>query len=148
MQDFTRILAWQKAQAQANNVRILCIRHRKNGYGDLSEQMRKSASSVASNISEGAACKTNAEFAKFLHDALESNGETKRHLMESRDTCFLPARLANKLIDRNNEVGRLPSSFTRSVETELDEKEREESRKRRLEHARQRELDKHRRGEI
>ena len=132
MQDFTRILAWQKAQAVANNVRVLCVRHRKSGYGDLSEQMRRSASSVPSNISEGAGCKTNAEFAKYLHDALKSNGETKKHLLEARDTEFFPRPLANKLIERNSEVARVLTGFTARVESELDERVRAERKARKL----------------
>lgn len=122
MQDHTKIDTWQKGIALSSDIRKLCIRHGRRGYGDLSEQLRKSASSVPSNIAEGAGALTNREFYKFLRDALKSNTETDNHLREARETGFLPARTADELLRRNTEVRKMLTAFMQSVSRQVDDR--------------------------
>ena len=115
MQDYTKLLVWQKGHKLAVEIRMLCIRNPKRGFGDLSEQIRKSSSSVSANISEGCGAASNVEFLQFLRDARKSNLETGNHLRQARDTGYFDRRRASALLERNDEIGRMLSGLMRRV---------------------------------
>ncbi|MEW6544654.1 MAG: four helix bundle protein [Nitrospirota bacterium] len=55
----------------------------------LTDQMRRAAVSIPSNIAEGAARKSKKEFAQFIHTARGSLGELDTHLELARRPGFL-----------------------------------------------------------
>ena len=85
------LIAWQKAVALATKVyaatRLLPADER---WG-LCSQMRRAAVSIPSNIAEGAARKSRAEFLQLLHVARSSLAELETQMMIAVRQNFLPA---------------------------------------------------------
>ena len=79
---------WKKAIALAKSVYDLtkCL-PKEETYG-LSDQMKRSAVSIASNIAEGAARQTDKEFIQFLYISLGSASELDTQLEICRAVAF------------------------------------------------------------
>ena len=55
----------------------------------LTNQMRRAAVSISSNIAEGAARQTNKEFTQFLYIALGSNSELETQLLLAKEIGYI-----------------------------------------------------------
>jgi len=84
---------------------------------NLTQQLRKAATSVPLNIAEGSGCVSDGEFARFLSYSYRSLKETI--------TCFelilrlfpkLPIEMINKLIDEGNQIARMTHSFMQKLD--------------------------------
>ena len=75
-------------------------------YG-LTNQMRRAAVSIPSNIAEGAARKSNKEFIQFLHIALGSTVEIETQLIISKNLKFIDDESFIELDKERNEIGRM-----------------------------------------
>ena len=75
-------------------------------YG-LTNQMRRAAVSIPSNIAEGAARKSNKEFIQFLHIALGSTVEIETQLIISKNLKFIDDESLIELDKERNEIGRM-----------------------------------------
>jgi four helix bundle protein len=100
MQDFRNLAVWQKAHSLTLDVyRVTESFPRREMFG-LTNQVRRSSSSVSANIAEGC-CRNQLEFARFIQIALGSASETQYHLLLAHDLGFLRsedyARLAPQL---------------------------------------------------
>ena len=75
-------------------------------YG-LTNQMRRAAISVPSNIAEGSARKSNKEFIQFLHIALGSCVEIETQLIISNNLKFMNDESFLELDKERDEIGRM-----------------------------------------
>ena len=75
-------------------------------YG-LTNQLRRAAVSIPSNIAEGAARKSNKEFIQFLHIALGSTVEIETQLIISKNLKFMNDELFLELDKERNDIGRM-----------------------------------------
>ena len=83
------LLVWQKAHQLVLEVyKKTCSFPDKERFG-LSQQVRRSAASVAANIVEGKSRKTDKEFASFLYNSRGSLEETRYHLLLAKDLEYL-----------------------------------------------------------
>ena len=86
---YQQLTVWQAAMALAEDVyRITGDFPREERFG-LSQQMRRAAVSVASNISEGAGRGTDKEFVRFLLIARGSLQELETQLCLARRLAFI-----------------------------------------------------------
>lgn len=83
-------------------------------YG-LASQMRRSAVSIPSNISEGAARKSTKEYLQFLHIALGSASELDVQLIISRNLAYIDEPKFTKLSEEREEVSMMLSGLIRSL---------------------------------
>jgi len=83
-------------------------------YG-LTNQIRRSASSVATNIVEGFKRMSRKDQAHFLNIAESSLEETKYHLLLSRDLGYLAQSRYDELIEMSEEIGRMLFAFKRAI---------------------------------
>jgi four helix bundle protein len=107
------LVVWQKAISLAGKVyaatRSLPSEER---YG-LNQQLRRSAVSIATNIAEGSARKSRAEFLQFLHIARGSVSEIETQVMIAIGQGYFEA--TTELPDEVAEVGRLLNGLIRSL---------------------------------
>ena len=83
MHDFQNLKIWQKAMDVAEQAYILSSEFPKEEKYGLTSQIRRSAVSIPSNISEGAGRNTNGEFRNFLGIASGSSNELFTQLILS-----------------------------------------------------------------
>ena len=89
MQDFRRLLVWEKARAAAAEVYRVTGRIPRTSNADLINQMRRAALSIPANIAEGSSRATDRDFARFLQIALASASELECHLQFSADVGLI-----------------------------------------------------------
>ena len=75
-------------------------------YG-LTNQMRRAAVSIPSNIAEGAARKSNKEYIQFLYIALGSAAELETQLLASKNLNFIDDKSFDLLVKERDEIGRM-----------------------------------------
>jgi four helix bundle protein len=85
MQDFKRIMAWQRAHALAIELHKLARNFSRAGHGNLRAQLTRAADSIATNIVEGCGASTKKELGRFLDIAIKSANETEHHVLSARD---------------------------------------------------------------
>jgi four helix bundle protein len=115
MRDFKELKVWEKAHRCVLDV----YRHThdfpaKEQFG-LTAHLRKSATSVPSNIAEGCGRGGEKELAQFLRIAGGSASETEYQLLLARDLGYLEDGLHQQLDTQINEVKRMLNSFVQRL---------------------------------
>ncbi len=111
MRDFKELKVWQKAHRFVLDV----FRHTRGFPSEerfgLTAHLRKSATSIPSNIAEGCGRDTEREFARFLSIAAGSASEAEYQLLLARDLGYLEPEQHRQLDEQVNEVKRMLNSF-------------------------------------
>jgi four helix bundle protein len=85
MKDFRQLKVWAKSHELALSIyRVTNDFPREERYG-LTSQIRRSTTSIPTNIAEGCGRNTDADFARFLQMAMGSANETEYQLLLSHD---------------------------------------------------------------
>ena len=116
MQDYRKLIAWQRAHGMTLAVhQVLARRPRRGGLPGLSAQILRSAAATAANIAEGCGRRTPAELARFLDIALASVIELDYHLLLARDLEVLSTAQYEILCAEARDVRRLLIALLRRV---------------------------------
>ena len=115
MQDFRKIIAWQKSHALTLAVYKATEHFPIHELYGLTSQMRRSASSVPTNIAEGCGRDGKAELKRFLSIAMGSASELQYQLILANDLDYLPDANFQQLDNDVREVKRLLGGFIRSL---------------------------------
>ena len=107
MQDYRRLVVWQKAHAHVLDVRASTNRFPRSGYSSLKLQLIKSCESVAFNIVEGCGARSQADFARFLDVSIKSASETEYQLQLARDYGVMAAPDWEKLSNATIEIRKM-----------------------------------------
>lgn len=107
------LIVWQKSVALASKVYAATRRLPSEERFGLNQQLRRAAVSIASNIAEGSARRSRAEFVQFLHIARGSLSEIETQMMIAIDQGFLPE--SDSPIKEITEVGNLLNGLIRSL---------------------------------
>lgn len=91
MQDFKKLTVWSKSHRLALRVYEVTHRFPREELFGLTAQMRRSSSSVPTNIAEGCGRNSAADFARFLQIAMGSACELEYQLILARDLTYLPS---------------------------------------------------------
>ncbi|MCP4896841.1 MAG: four helix bundle protein [bacterium] len=106
---------WQKAHRWVIEV----YRHSRSFPSDerfgLTAHLRKSATSVPSNIAEGCGREGERELARFLSIAAGSASEAEYQILLAHDLGYLQPEVHRQLDDQVNEVKRMLNSFIRTL---------------------------------
>ena len=89
MLNFQKLLIWQKAHALTLEVYALTAHFPKEEIFGLVSQMRRSSSSVPTNIAEGSGRATKPDFRRFLVMAIGSVSELEYQFILSKDLRFI-----------------------------------------------------------
>lgn len=89
MQDFKKLLVWQRAHSFALTIhRVTRTVGRRDNAGVVG-QIRRASQSISANIAEGCGRESNADLARFLQIAVGSASEVESHLQFLIDARLL-----------------------------------------------------------
>ena len=115
MRDFKELKVWQKAHRFVIDV----YQHSRGFPADerfgLTAHLRKSVTSVPSNIAEGCGREGERELARFLSIAAGSASESEYQLLLARDLGYLQPDTHRRLDEQANEVKRMLNSFIKTL---------------------------------
>ena len=106
IQGFQDLTVWQKSHQLVLNIYKLTEEFPSHEQFGLTNQLRRSASSIPANIAEGYK-KTTKEFLRFLNIAEASLEETKYHLILSGDLHYCSQEDLNQLLLLADEIGKM-----------------------------------------
>lgn len=112
---FEKLSVWQKSIALADLVYIATRSFPADERFGLTNQLRRAATSIASNIAEGAA-RSDPDFSRFLGYAAGSLYEVVTQAELARRQGFLPEAQFARIYADAEEVGRMLSGLRNSLE--------------------------------
>jgi four helix bundle protein len=89
MQDFKKLVVWQKAHQLDLAIYKGTMRFPKAELYGLTSQMRRAGASIAANIAEGCGRRSKVDFARFLQISMGSASELEYHLVLAHDLGFM-----------------------------------------------------------
>jgi four helix bundle protein len=112
---YRELIAWQKSVDLAVHIyRITEEFPRSEQYG-LTNQVRRAAVSVSSNIAEGQGRGTTNDFRRFLAIAYGSLQEVETQIIIAQQLGYLGDSAATEALDLCAETGRIINGLTRSL---------------------------------
>lgn len=121
---------WQVAHKLSLDVAMLVKDFPRDEKYDLADQMRRSARSIPSNISEGFGRFHFNDKLTFYERARASLGELRNHFKEALGNGYVDQATYDKFAKNMNEVGFLLSKMMRNIRTARDFREAERKSKR------------------
>jgi four helix bundle protein len=115
VKDYRELIAWQKAMDLVEAVyRRTASLPNEERYG-LTNQMRRAAVSVPSNIAEGQGRRSTRDFVHFLSIARGSVKEVETQVVIARRLEYFDERQESELLSLTEEASRLISGLIRSL---------------------------------
>lgn len=112
-QGYQSLTVWQKAMELAREVYTLTKHLPANEQFALSDQMRRAAISVPSNIAEGFRRGSKKEYAHFVSIAHGSLSELETQILLAKD--LFPKLECKKALEISDEVGRMLFGLSRTL---------------------------------
>lgn len=104
MQNFKDLKVWGKAHLFTLGIYEATKSFPREDLYSLTNQVRRSSTSIPANIAEGCAKNTKNDFANFLNIALGSANESEYFLILSKDLKYLALEMFDALSKLINEV--------------------------------------------
>ena len=115
MANYKELIVWQKAMLLVEEVyKLVKLLPKEETYG-LSDQMRRAAVSIPSNIAEGHGRDSNKEFARFLQIAQGSRAELETHLEICSRLHYLTSEQIQSVLAISNEVEKMMHAMIRKL---------------------------------
>jgi four helix bundle protein len=115
MQDFRSLNVWKKPHELTLAVYLTTRGFPREELYGLTSQMRRAATSVASNIAEGCGRGSDADFARCLRIAMGSASELEYQLLLARDLALIAENAHERLSSPCTEVKRMLTSLIRKL---------------------------------
>ena len=107
VKSYRELLVWQKAMELVAEVyRVVKLLPREELYA-LSDQMKRAAVSIPSNIAEGQARNSTREFINFLSIARGSNAELQTQCLICKMLSYIPEAELKNALSLSDEVGKM-----------------------------------------
>lgn len=116
---FEGLLVWQKSHSLVLEIYDLSKEFPKEEMYGLTSQIRRSSTSIPTNIVEGYRRKSNRGFSNFLNIAETSLEETKYQLILCRDLGYIEESKYKKLREKYDEVGKMIYGLKSSINSSL-----------------------------
>jgi four helix bundle protein len=114
-QHYKDLIAWQKAMELVNTLYDATEGFPKHEIYSLTNQIRRAAVSVPSNIAEGQAHYSSREFRHFLRHSRGSLAELETQVLIAQRRNYLSQQRADELLRRTSEVGRILNGLIASL---------------------------------
>ena len=121
MAGYRELNVWQKAMDLVIEVYKLCKYLPKEETYGLSDQMRRSAVSIASNIAEGQARGSNKDFIRFLSISQGSRAELDTQLEICRRLKYIPEDEIIIAKNLSNETGRMMTNLAKKLQEQINQ---------------------------
>lgn len=117
MKDFRTLHVWRKSHALTLDVYNATKSFPKEELFGLTSQMRRSSSSIPTNIAEGCGRASNADFQRFLQIAFGSLSELDYQLILAHDLGWLDRSIHAELGDKLIEIKKMLSTLIRRIQS-------------------------------
>lgn len=107
IKSFRDLIIWQRGINVVKEVYKETRNFPKDELYGLTNQIRRSAISIPSNISEGHIRQHRAEFRQFLSIALGSLAELETQILIARELNYIPNENSENLIDQMGSLGKM-----------------------------------------
>ena len=114
-QHYKDLIVWQKVMQLVNAVYDATDAFPKREIYSLTDQIRRAAVSIPSNIAEGQAHYSNREFLHFLRHSRGSLAELETQILIAQMRNYLPESQAVEVLKRADEVSRILSGLINSL---------------------------------
>jgi four helix bundle protein len=115
VRNYRELIVWQKAMDLVELVYQATKQFPKEELYGLTSQIRRSAVSIPSNIAEGQARKSTAEFLNFLSIANGSRAEMETQILLAQRLNYAANDTAQKILALSEEVNRLLNGLMNSL---------------------------------
>ena len=119
-QHFKDLVVWQKAMEMVTEIYKLTDNFPKREVYSLTDQIRRAAVSVPSNVAEGQAHHNNREFLHFLRHSSGSLAELETQLDLAGRLGYADAALIAGALQRVQEVGRIQNGLISAIREQAD----------------------------
>jgi four helix bundle protein len=120
MRNFRDLQIWSRSHALTLDIYRLSQEFPKAETYGLISQMRRSASSVPTNIAEGCGRNTERDFARFLDNAMGSASELEYQLILAHDLKYIQHEAFEKTIHELTEIKRMLKAFIQKLRAVSD----------------------------
>jgi len=117
--NFRNYKVWQDAVAYASKVYQVTSEKPRFEKKGLCDQLQRAVVSISSNIAEGAAKPSDAEFAHFLDTALGSAYEVETQLLIAKNVGYVSLEWYNSLTNELNEIERQITGLISTIRKDL-----------------------------
>lgn len=115
MHNFKELIIWQKAiDFAVQTYKVSGSFPQEEKYG-LTNQLRRSAVSIASNIAEGSGRNGNKEFAQFLGIATGSGYEAETQIIIANKLGFISNENSEEILNNITEIHRMMYVFSNKI---------------------------------
>ena len=119
IRSYKDLLVWQKALDLVDEVYTLTAHFPKEEMYGLANQLRRAAVSVPSNIAEGHARRSRAEYRSFLGIARGSMAEVETQLIIASRREFLSSEETSRVLALHDEISRMLSVLHNKISESL-----------------------------
>lgn len=115
MASYKELIVWQKSMELVEEIyRLVRLLPKEETYA-LSDQMKRSAISIPSNIAEGHGRNTSKDFSRFIFIAQGSKAELETQIEICVRLDYLTEQQIKKAVDLCNTVGKMLCNLVRSL---------------------------------
>ena len=115
VKSFRDLVVWQKSVDLVDEVYRLTRRFPDEERFVLTQQIRKSAISIPSNIAEGSGRFTSRDYLSFLSNSRGSTKETESHLLVGVRLNFMTEADASRALPLTDEISRMLFTLRESI---------------------------------
>ncbi len=111
MRDFTKLEIWKRSHQLTIKIYQITKQFPKEEIFGLTSQIRRSSSSIPTNIAEGCGRNTNPQLKQFFNIASGSYSELLYQIILSKDLNYISESLYLELYEETIQVGKMISSY-------------------------------------
>ena len=115
IKNYRDLIVWQKAMKQATEIYQLVKKLPKEELYALSDQMRRAAVSVPSNIAEGHSRNSLKEYLQFLSVAKGSNAELQTQCLLCEALGYISEAELRKVLSLSDEISKMLNTLIQSL---------------------------------
>jgi len=112
---FRDLRVWQEAMRFTVEIYRATAQFPRHELYGLTNQLRRAAVSIPSNIAEGKGHRSDREFGKFLHHSRGSLLEAQTQLMIAKDLQYLSSEEAQRILASADAIGKSLNSLINSL---------------------------------